>query len=285
MDITFIGGGNMALAMIAGLEDKYSISIIEPNSAAKIKFKKTLSKVKFSKINFYKNANEFESSKIIPKLTILAIKPQHLINFYVEIKKKNYMWIKKTNFLSIIAGAKIQTLKTVTKNSKIIRAMPNTPAFIGKSLTGLYFPKNIPINLKKLTQKILSQIGEIVILKSEKQLDSITAISGSGPAYFYKFIEIFENSALKIGLSKKNSKEIIIQTITGSLSLLSSTNLTAKQLRKNVSSKGGTTEAAIKTLDENLLDQIFLSAIVSAKNRSNDLAKELNIQIKQHTNK
>ena len=195
---------------------------------------------------------------------LLAVKPQNL----AEVCQN---WKTKKLVISILAGTRIADLKKLTGSQKIARAMPNTPAKIGAGISGWFASKNVSKTEKILVRKILASFGEEAELRSEKMLDAITAISGSGPAYFFAFAEALEKSAQKLGLGKL-APIFVRQTFLGAAKLAEAEMISFSKLRKNVTSKGGTTEAALKIFEKKKLEKIVETATEAAKKRSEKLS-------------
>jgi pyrroline-5-carboxylate reductase len=198
----------------------------------------------------------------------------------MRLKKELSLFTKKKleeiNLISIVAGVSVSALKNIFRTNNIIRAMPNTPSIVGVGMTGLYMPKNVPKQKKVLAQDVFNLLGKTLLLKSEKKVDAVTAISGSGPAYFFKVIEILTETGEKFGLSKKEALLLVTQTAAGSISLLEKSQESPATLRKKVTSPGGTTEAALKTFEKKLLTEAITAGVFEARDRSLAICSELN---------
>lgn len=287
MKILFIGGGNMAFAIISGLASKSnSIFVIDPIPLARKKILKlALGNTCNSSVEVFRDIKEFSNINVKPTWIILAIKPQQIHLIYKETRELKIPWISTSPILSIVAGLSIKTLKVMTKNKNIIRAMPNTPALIKMGVTGYYSTKNTPLKIQKQAIKILSQIGEVIKVSNEPMIDAVTAISGSGPGYIFKFISAIEKAAIKTGLPKTLLKRFIFPTLNGSLQLWKKSKKSPKDLIKKVASKGGTTEAALSCLVDGGFDGLIIKAIKRAKNRSKNLSLEIDRQVQKNSNK
>lgn len=239
--IAIIGFGNMGKAFYTGLIE---------NKLAK-------------KNNFYLS-NTSISNKIAvsnAEIVIFAIKPQILVKNIIELK----FLLNSKLIISIAAGIQTNTIeKILGKNSKIVRVMPNICVKVGESMSCWVKNKNVDSNQIEVVKKILCCVGKEIELKDENLLDQVTAVSGSGPAYFFYLTELLEKAAFKIGLSKKISTQLAKQTIIGSAKLLEFSNIRADELKKNVISKGGTTEKALEYFYKNKLDNIFIAGIFEA---------------------
>lgn len=200
---------------------------------------------------------------------ILAVKPQDFEAFCGSVKTD----LSKKMAVSIMTGITIGKISKSLKMSKVVRVMPNLPLKVGKGLSGWKASKSVTAKEKSFAKKILSTFGEQIEVDNEEKLNMITALSGSGPAYFYHLAEIIESKALDFGFSKNDAKKIAKQTLIGSAKLLESVNLSAKELRERVTSKGGTTEAALKVLEKNYFSKIFKKALGAAHKRAGELNK------------
>lgn len=257
MQLAILGAGNMGSAILTALLKnkvfKFSdVLVIDAD-------KKKLAKWKNLKTST--NAADAANAKII----LLAIKPQQ-----AELACKG--WKTSALIISILAGTKIMKLEKMTGSKKIIRVMPNTPAQIGAGISGWIATKAVSAAEKNLVKKILRSCGEEVELKQEKLLDAVTAISGSGPAYYFAFTEALIAAGKKIGLGKAAEK-FAAQTFFGAAELAKKSKLDFKTLRENVTSKGGTTAAALTSFEKDKLKLTVEKAVRAAKKRSEELSK------------
>ena len=223
--------------------------------------------------NSFINIKELLSIKNIKKLDIifLAVKPQQMSLVIKQIQEFDN---QNALFISIAAGLSFGWFqKNVHKNLKIIRAMPNIPASVGRGITGYCKSGNVTEQERNEAQKLLSSIGKAVFLNSEALINVITAISGSGPAYMFYLVEVLAEIGTSEGLDEKDAKLIALETLIGSAKLLDITNIDPKILRNNVTSPGGTTEAALEILTSSTsgLLPLFKSTIKFAKKRAEDL--------------
>ena len=273
----FIGYGNMAEAIYQRIDKKLfgKIFLIEKNSERRV----YINEKNYKKTQVLKELNgiKFNNSDIV----LLAVKPNQIKSVCEEI---NSLILGKKDIpiiISIAAGVTTTAIKNFIINNltnlqndiDIFRAMPNLCARDGDAITGLY-GKSKQINKSNLTtiiSKIFKSIGEILWVKKESDLDIVTAISGSGPAYIFYFIDTMIKSAVELGLDKKNAKKLVIQTVIGSGKAGISIDNFAEQISK-VASKGGTTEAAINLLNKKNLDVIFTQAIKAAYSKSKEIS-------------
>jgi len=267
LQIGFIGAGNMASAMIQGIvKDNHTVKIkvSDPNDSSLKKLNAQFG-VEVSK----KNADSVIGSDVI----ILAVKPNVIPELIKEIASNlNDQQI----VLSIAAGIRINDINVWSgKDLKVIRAMPNTPALVSEGITGLYACKSVTDEDQKLIMSILEPISKCVWVNDEVLMNSITAVSGSGPAYFYLFMESIANSAETLGIDKKTAKILAIETAKGAIALASQSDDSLQILREKVTSKGGTTAAAIESFIDNNFDEIISNAIRAAYDRSFEISAKL----------
>jgi len=263
-NIGFIGAGNMASALIAGLiGDGFNNSHIFASSPEDDHLER-LNKEFLVNVT-PKNKEVFDSCLTV----VLAVKP-NVIN---SVLKESKFSIDKNNnlLISIVAGCTIDSIEAeVGKKIKIIRAMPNTPASIGMGVSALTNNHLVTLKDKTRAENIFNSVGISCWLK-ETSFDLYTALIGSGPAYVFYLIEALQLSAEKLGLDKDLSKTLIIEMITGSAVLAKESKLSPSSLRKKVTSPGGVTEKALQILNENKVDKSLIKAILEGENKSKAL--------------
>lgn len=202
---------------------------------------------------------------------VLAIKPQALIETLKPIKQ---FISTDCLIISIAAGITVDTIENcLTKNTAVIRVMPNTPSLINLGASGLFANQYASSNQKSIAELIMNSVGLSIWVDTEELIDVVTAISGSGPAYYFLFMEIFMKSAIKMGLTNEQAKELVQQTALGAANMAIESSETIEQLRKNVTSPGGTTEAAINSMLDDNIEKILSHALKQAEQRSKELAK------------
>ena len=271
LKILLIGCGKMGSSLLEGIvkSDNFDgmVDVIEP--VIQDSFKEDF---KESKVNFYSDIRENKDA-INYDLIIIATKP----NIYEEIfngLKNNLIINDETLIVSILAGIRISKIEEIVGSIPIIRAMPNIAASVLEGMTALIGNKKITHEDILNADLIFELIGEKMWLKNEAQMDSFTAISGSGPAYFFFFTECLKNIAIEEGFTEDESNKISQQIIIGSGKLVKDSGIDPKELRENVTSPNGTTEAGLKVLADNktgLLDKLK-QAIMEAKNRSIEIS-------------
>lgn len=240
--VLLVGAGHMGQALLRSWI-KFNIkgvSVIDP--------KVGVNNNKIFNLKLYRSSKEIKNIKNFD-IIFFAVKPQ-IINKVI----KDYKMIPFKNklIISIVAGKEINFFeKHFGKKTSIIRTMPNLPASVAGGVTCLFSNKNVTLKQKNFTNNLFKAVGKTFWVKNESYINKFTAISGSGPAYFYFFIESLSKAGVKIGLNKKESYEIAKQTAIGSISLMKSSKDSAEKLRKKIAIKGGTTEAAIKSFQKN----------------------------------
>jgi len=263
--IGIIGGGNMGEALIKGLYKSYDIFVHEINPE-RVKYLNKKYKAKIADIpGIMANA----------QVVILAVKPQDM-HAALSWVRSNYSKEDKL-FISIAAGLTTKFFEDNLKNDlnpkpRIVRAMPNMPALIGEGITGITAGRYTKSEDMKLAQVILKAIGETVIIK-EDMIDAITAVSGSGPAYVFLFVEQWMAAAVSLGFSSEDAKRLVYKTLLGSAHLMEQSQFDASELRVKVTSKGGTTQAALDVFSIGKFDQLMKDALIAAKKRAKELAK------------
>lgn len=266
-DLLIIGGGNMGYAIASGITtsktySKNDITIIETST----------NRTKFLKQNRYKVLTDIK--KALHKkyeAIILAVKPQDIKDLLTELKKLKSLLSNNTLVISIAAGIKIKKISFYFhKTQPIIRVMPNTPCQIGKGISAISFSQNVTKKQKRTAKKIFQSLGEIVEI-NENKIDLVTALSGSGPAYFCYLVESLINAGIKFGIKKDTAEKLVKETGLGTMELLRKNSLSPATLRKYVTSSGGTTEAAIRIFNQNNFANIISTAIKAAMDRSKEL--------------
>jgi len=228
-----------------------------------------LNREKSLKVYGCEKADDINKKLSLCDTFIIAIKPQDFENLSKSIKVD----LSKKLAISIMAGISIDRIKNGLKVKKIARVMPNLALKIGKSLSGWFASKDVSSDEKKFIKTMLQFFGEEVEVNKEDKINMITSLSGSGPAYFYKLVEIIENKARKIGFSDGEARKIASSTFIGAASILEKTDISATELRKKVTSKKGTTDAALNSMKKNGLERIINKAIDKAYNRAKELNK------------
>ncbi|MBL8510016.1 MAG: pyrroline-5-carboxylate reductase [Betaproteobacteria bacterium] len=262
MRVSFIGGGNMAQAIMGGLiHQGASVSdllAVEPDTA-------TQAKLSALHIPVTPQINE---ATLRADLIVLAVKPQVLQEAITPLVGG----LNGQVIVSIAAGARIATLASWLGGYRcIVRAMPNTPALIQRGITGLYATADVDAAQRAAAEAILGAVGKTHWVDQEALLDVVTAISGSGPAYVFYFIEALEQAAIDLGLAPDIAHLFATETFVGGALLAAESSFSPAQLRANVTSKRGTTERAIETFDKAELQARFIEGVKAACIRSREL--------------
>lgn len=207
------------------------------------------------------------------KTLVLAIKPQDLENTINDLFKRGYNkeLLSKKVIISIMAGVSIEKLKKITGSDKIIRCMPNLPLIVDQGVTGWIATKNVKNH--EVYSALFESFGTSIQLKKEEEIDAITALAGSSPAYFFAFCESLEKAALAQGFSPEIAQEIAQKSFIGAAKLLDSSKLSARKWREAVTSKGGTTAAALESFKESGLQESMNNAVNAAIKRAKELSK------------
>lgn len=261
--IGFIGGGNMAEAMIKGMlqSNIKDIIVSEPRQERRNYLTKT-----YGVRTIYNNIQTVKESNII----ILAVKPQNMEEVLNEIKETV---TEEKLVVSIAAGITLSYLSSKLGKSKIIRVMPNTPALVQEGMSVLSMQECIHEKEIEIVRSIFMSIGKVLVLP-EKYMDAVTALSGSGPGFLAYFLESMIEAGTKVGLDKSISNELAIQTFIGTAKLLE-TGLQPSKLREMVTSPAGTTAEGLKVCEEKNLKDIIISVIEAAERRSKELGRLL----------
>ena len=260
MNIGMIGCGNMGTAILAGIHRTHKVCVCEADKkrAAALKRK------------YRVEICEIDCLAAKCDVVILAVKPQGMEPVLEALSGS----LRRVSLVvSIAAGITTKFLeKRLPAKTRVIRTMPNLPAQVAKGMTGICKGKNASSRDAAIARKIFGAVGSTMVIE-EKMMDALTAVSGSGPAYVYYFLECMVNAAHSLGFSKEESIDLVRQTVSGSLQLLAAANECPVALRKKVTSKGGTTEAAMKVFDGAKTMKVFEAAMKAARARGKELAR------------
>ena len=266
--IGFIGVGNMAYALIKGLLnngfDANQINISDPNEELLLNRESEL------KVTTYSNNTSLLSNSDI---IFFAVKPQVLSSVCLELKG---VVKSKHLFVSIVAGIRSSDInRWLGGNFALIRTMPNTPALFQSGVTGLFANEVVDNEQKSLVESILSSVGECFWVNEEKLIDAITAISGSGPAYFFLLMESMKQAGMALGLDEETANSLSIQTAYGASLMANKTGKDSRTLRTEVTSPNGTTQSAIESFQDQNFEGIVANATRAAYDRARELSNEL----------
>jgi len=267
MNITFIGGGNMAQAIIGGLlrakkSTPRALHVVDVDAEVRQRVERAYSGVRC----YEKTGGAIREGDIV----LLAVKPQHAEAAVrrLDIETDAHL------IISIAAGVTLQALAQWRKgHTRLVRAMPNTPALIGAGIAALYSFPGVSETDRQCADKILSAVGKTVWVKNEDEMNAVTAISGSGPAYVFLFMEAIERAAAELKLPRDVAHELTVQTFAGAARLAAESPDSLAVLRERVTSKGGTTEAALDSLAHDRIEEAIIRAIKAAHERARRLGK------------
>ncbi|MFM2058370.1 MAG: hypothetical protein RLY71_2755 [Pseudomonadota bacterium] len=263
--IAFIGGGNMASAILGGLirsgTPAAQLIVLDPNAQQRERL-----------------AGEFgvrtlaaaDASLAEAATVVWAVKPQS----FAEAAAPCAPFVGAALHLSVMAGIRSDAIARATGSDRVVRSMPNTPALIGQGISGLYARPAVSAAERTQVEALLAPTGAVVWVEHEVDLDAVTALSGSGPAYVFYFIEAMVAAAERMGLSAEQGKQLALATFGGATELARRSDETPATLRERVTSKGGTTYAALTALNDAGVQQAFIGAMQAAQQRARELGDE-----------
>lgn len=266
MKITIVGCGNMGLIYARAflkynIVSKENLLLAEKNEARK----QELLKLNIGEVCVVNDAR-ISNSDII----ILAVKPQDFNELSVELKQV----LKPENVIvSIMAGMKLERISSVLQQNNIVRAMPNSPAELGMGMTAFTANKSLTMEQIRKAENLLGTTGRTVFFENEDLLDAVTALSGSGPAYFFYIVKNMIDAGKEMGFDEATSAMLVKQTMLGSFHLINTANKSLDELIKAVASKGGTTEAALTSFEQQEVGYSIQKGIVKARDRATELSK------------
>jgi pyrroline-5-carboxylate reductase len=265
LKIAFIGGGNMASAIIGGLlksgTPAATISVVEPSPEQRAKLAQ----------DFAITALPQAGPELDPaQLVVWAVKPQ----LFKEAATPCAAHTASALHLSVAAGIASSSIAAWLGSERIVRAMPNTPALVGQGMTGLFARSVVSANERGLVERVLAPTGELMWLADEAQLDAVTALSGSGPAYVFYFIEAMIRAGQEMGLTEAQATQLAKATFSGASTLAKNATEPPHVLRARVTSKGGTTHAAITSMQEAQVAEAFMRAMHAAREQAVELGRE-----------
>jgi pyrroline-5-carboxylate reductase len=269
MKITFVGGGNMASALIAGLAGKLTdganIHVVDPNADQLARLATTYGVA---------TAQQLDAAAVAADVIVLAVKPQQMREVAAALLP--YLNAARPLLLSIAAGIRGADLaRWLGGYGAIVRTMPNTPALIGQGITGMVAMEGVSADQQQAADDIMKAVGSTVWLAEEALIDPVTAVSGSGPAYVFYFIEAMQQAARELGLSDEQGKQLALATFTGAAQLAAQSPDEVSVLRERVTSKGGTTYAALTSMEQAGVKQAIIDAIKAASARGRELGEQL----------
>ncbi|WP_017732664.1 pyrroline-5-carboxylate reductase [Nafulsella turpanensis] len=267
MKVLMIGAGNMGLTYAEGMAKSEFLNrhklMVYDNSPEKI-----LSLIKIPHFDEYEN---IEDCLPIADMVFIAVKPYHCEELFNNIK---HLVNQEQIFISLMAGVTIEKIQSLLGVKKVVRTMPNLPAQVGKGVTSYTEAKEVTRVELAMVRNLLDTTGVSLLVKDENFIDASTGISGSGPAYVFYFMQSMMEAAQKMGFSEKDSKTLVSQTFEGAVELFNQNDLSPKTWMNRVASKGGTTRAALDSMDDNNVKELIKEAAFAAFNRAVELGKE-----------
>jgi pyrroline-5-carboxylate reductase len=270
MKIAFIGGGNMASALIAGLAGKLTaganIHVVDPNADALERLRTQYGVT---------TATRSDAAVTAADVIVLAVKPQSMRDVAAQLLPL-IDTARQPLIVSIAAGIRGADLsRWLGGYGAIVRCMPNTPALIGMGITGMAATQGVTAQQKQAADDILRAVGPTVWLDDEAKIDAVTAISGSGPAYVFYFIEAMQQAAKELGLSDEQGTQLALATFAGAAQLATQSNEPVALLRERVTSKGGTTYAALTSMEDSGVKAAIIKGAKAAADRGRQMGDEL----------
>jgi pyrroline-5-carboxylate reductase len=273
--LRFMGGGNMARAIIGGLRKTMAadlITVVEPVAAVRKALQQDFGVAVLDPVAALATAATLQAA---PNLVVWAVKPQ---SFAEAASGPRLAGARAagtaTVHLSVMAGIRSDAIARALGSDLVVRAMPNTPALIGQGIAGLYARPGIDATGKAWVEQVMRPTGQWLWLDDEAQLDAVTALSGSGPAYVFYVIEAMVAAGVRVGLSPDAAKQLAIATVQGASALAAQSNESPQTLRERVTSKGGTTHAALEVLRARDVQSAIEAAVVAARDRATQLGDE-----------
>lgn len=264
-NICFIGGGHMASALLGGLlrqgHPADLLRVVEPNETQRAKLA----------AEFGVAVQPAADARLgDDQIVIWAVKPQSFADAVAPCAP----FVSQALHLSVMAGIRLDAVARATGATRIVRAMPNTPALVGRGIAGLYAADAVSAAERHRVEQILAPTGECLWVANESDLDAVTALSGSGPAYVFYLVEAMMQAGLDMGLSAAQGRQLALSTVAGATALAQSSPDAPAVLRERVTSKGGTTHAAVSRLEDARVKEAFVSAILAAQARARELGDE-----------
>ena len=263
--IAFVGGGNMASAIIGGLLKQgmpaAMIEVAEPSAEQRLKLGQQFG------IQAHASPGAWLAGA---SLVVWAVKPQTFKDAALQTR----FHTKTALHLSVAAGIRSASVAHWLETDRVVRSMPNTPALIGKGITALFAREAVTPADRLAAESVIKTTGDFVWLDDESQLDAVTALSGSGPAYVFYFIEAMAEAGVAMGLDPAQAQRLAVATFVGASALAEASDEPPEVLRTNVTSKGGTTFAALESMEQDHIKPLFMRAMQAARQRAKELGDE-----------
>ena len=263
--LAFVGGGNMANAILGGLLREglapKQVVVIEPFAETADKLRKELG------VEVHAQASHVLANS---DLVVWAVKPQVFKDAALPVAS----FTQNSLHLSVAAGIRSDSIACWLHTNRVVRSMPNTPALVGQGMTGLFARDGVSAQDKKLVEHVLKSTGEWLWVTQESDLDVVTALSGSGPAYVFYFLEAMTEAGVQMGLSQEQAYHLAKATFGGATHLARQSSDSPQVLRQRVTSKGGTTYAALTSMAQDHVKEAFVKAMLAAQKRAGELGDE-----------
>jgi pyrroline-5-carboxylate reductase len=264
--LAFIGGGNMAGAIFGGLLrggwPAGAITVVEPGVEPRGRIAAAHPGLRV--------LAAADASLATAEIVVWAVKPQS----FVEAAAPCAAHVGRALQLSVMAGIRTEALALATGAARVVRAMPNTPALIGQGISGLYARAGASAEDRRAVEAVLAPTGQLLWLPREQDLDAVTAISGSGPAYVFYFVEAMIDAAAQMGLTREQGRTLALATFAGATALAQQSSESPAVLRERVTSKGGTTHAAIESMRADAIGPAIVRALRAAEQRARELGDQ-----------
>ena len=263
--IAFVGGGNMASAIIGGLLRQglsaASIEVVEPFDEARARL-----------LSAFGIAAQPQAGTALARaqLVVWAVKPQTFKDAALQARAHTAQALH----LSVAAGIRSDSIAQWLGTQRVVRSMPNTPALVGKGITALFPRAAVTAADRTLAEQVIATTGEHLWVAQEEDLDAVTALSGSGPAYVFFFLEAMTAAGIEMGLSREQAYKLSVATFAGAAELARASDDPPEVLRQRVTSKGGTTYAAITAMEQDRVQALFIRALHAARTRATELGDE-----------
>jgi len=267
MKVLVIGAGNMGLTYAEGMSKS---ELLKRNNIM-ISDKSEEKTIELKQISHFDVFTELEHCIPEADIIFIAVKPHHAENLLQTMQP---LLSQKHIIISIMAGVTVDMMKKFSGIDRIVRAMPNLPAEVGEGMTTYIASQSIAQAEVLAIEQLLNTTGKALKVSNESYINASTAISGSGPAYVFYFMQSMMEAALEMGFSEEDARTLVSQTFTGSIALCNQADLSPKTWMKKVTSKGGSTQAALETLDNNKVNKSINEAVMAAFNRAVELGKE-----------
>jgi pyrroline-5-carboxylate reductase len=263
--VAFIGGGNMASALIGGLRRAghaaAALIVVEPFAAQRERLMQ----------DFGVQAQAAADTRLRDAaMVVWAVKPQ----LFAEAARPCAAFIGSALQVSVMAGVRIAAIAQASGSTQVVRCMPNTPALIGKGIAGLFATPAVSDSQRAAVQALFAPTGQTLWVSQEEDLDAVTALSGSGPAYVFYVLEAMMQAAVAMGLSAEQGRQLALATFDGATALATASTESPQTLRAQVTSKGGTTHAAVTSLEADGVKAAFVKALQAAQQRARELGDE-----------